>query len=337
MTKIKTLIIAEAGVNHNGDIKTAKKLIDAAVYSGANIIKFQTFSSVSLTTSSAIKSNYQIENTHKPFETQQEMLSNLELSKDNHFELIEYSQKNNIEFLSSAFDPKSVKFLDALNLKRWKIPSGEITNYPFLKFIGSKNKPVILSTGMSNMDEIEQALNILLESGCERKKITLLQCNSEYPTPLADVNLRVIQTMKKKFNVATGLSDHTIGIEIPIAAVALGATIIEKHLTLNRKMEGPDHKASIEPNEFKNLVNAIRNIEIALGDGYKKVTQSELKNKILVRKSIYAKKSITKGERFTKDNICLKRPGSGISPSFWEEILEQKAKQNFNEDEQIII
>lgn len=337
MTKIKTLIIAEAGVNHNGDIKTAKKLIDAAVYSGANIIKFQTFSSVSLTTSSAIKSNYQKENTHKPFETQQKMLLNLELSKDNHFELIEYSQKNNIEFLSSAFDAKSVEFLDALNLKRWKIPSGEITNYPFLKFVGSKNKPVILSTGMSNMNEIEQALNILLESGCERKNITLLQCNSEYPTPLEDVNLRVIQTMKKKFNIATGLSDHTIGIEIPIAAVALGATIIEKHLTLNRKMEGPDHKASIEPNEFKNLVNSIRNIEMALGDGHKKVTQSEFKNKILVRKSIYAKKSITKGERFTIDNICLKRPGSGISPSFWEEILEQKAKQNFNEDEQIII
>ncbi len=336
MKRIKTLIIAEAGVNHNGDIKIAKKLIDAAVYAGADIIKFQTFSSVGLTTSSAIKSNYQKSET-KPNETQQEMLSKLELTKENHLELINYCQKKGIEFLSSAFDNESISFLDSLNLKRWKIPSGEITNYPYLKFVGSKNKEIILSTGMSNMHEIEAALEIILESGCDKKNITFLQCNSQYPTPFEDANLRVIQTLKNKFKVNAGFSDHTIGIEAPIAAVAMGATIIEKHLTLNKNMEGPDHKASIEPDEFRDLVISIRNIEKAIGDGIKTVNPSESENKILVRKSLYAKKSIKKGERFTVENICLKRPGSGISPLLWNEVLKLNAKKNFEIDEQIVI
>ncbi len=336
MLNKKTLIIAEAGVNHNGDIDIAKKLIDAAVFAGADIIKFQTFLSKNLVTSTAKKSNYQEKNSTTE-ESQQEMLTKLELTKSDHINLIKYCKYKEIEFLSSAFDMESIKFLDSLKLKRWKIPSGEITNYPYLRLIGSKNIPIILSTGMSTIKEIGNAINILENSGCSRDKITILQCNTEYPTPFCDVNLKVIKSLKDKFGLKTGFSDHTLGIESSIAAVALGATIIEKHLTLDKKMNGPDHKASLEPEDFRNLVLSIRNIEKALGDGKKIVTDSEAKNKPLVRKSIFAKRFIKKGEKLSESNICLKRPESGIPAIYWDKVLKLYAIKDFEFDEEIVI
>ena len=253
MNKTKTIIIAEAGVNHNGEMDLAKKLVESAAEAGADIIKFQTFVAKDLVINKAQKSDYQLRNTNS-HESQKEMLSKLELNKEQHYELIHHCKKNNIEFLSSAFDIKSVKFLDSLNLYRWKIPSGEITNIPYLRLIGSKNKPIILSTGMSNIEEIEKALNILLKSGSSKANITILQCNTEYPTPFKDVNLKTMETIKNIFDIETGFSDHTLGIEASLAAVSLGAKIIEKHITLDQKMIGPDHKASLDPLSFKKMV-----------------------------------------------------------------------------------
>lgn len=325
-------IIAEAGVNHNGDIKLAKKLVDAAVKSGADAVKFQTFTAETLVCKNAKKANYQLEMTDEK-ETQFEMLQKLELTKEMHEDLLEYCEKKQIMFLSTPFNIESIDFLNAMNLNFWKIPSGEVTNYPYLVKIAKTKKNVIMSTGMCEMKEIEEAIQVLEENGCG--DITLLHCNTEYPTPMEDVNLNAMLSMKEKFHVPVGYSDHTRGIEVPIAAVAMGATVIEKHFTLDRNMEGPDHKASLEPDELKAMVKAIRNIEKALGDGNKKVTASEEKNKVIARKSIVAKKHISQGEIFTEDNITTKRPGSGISPMRWNDILGQKAIRDFNEDELI--
>ena len=330
------LIIAEAGVNHNGSLDLAKDLVDAAVYSGADIVKFQTFKAENLVTVNAKKAIYQIQNTSKD-ESQLNMLKNLELSFDQQIILKKYCDKKNIEFLSTGFDIDSLMFLKSLNLKRYKIPSGEITNLPYLRLIGSFKKPIILSTGMSNICEIKEALNQINYGGTEIAQITVLHCTTQYPAPLNDINLRAMETIKKKFNVSIGYSDHTNGIEISLAAVALGAKVIEKHLTLDKNLEGPDHKASLEPDQFSKMCNGIRKIEIALGSQKKEITHSEIKNALVARKSLVAKKNIRKNELFTEENICAKRPGHGISPMRWEEIIGTKSKRDFNIDEIIEI
>jgi N,N'-diacetyllegionaminate synthase len=330
----KTIIIAEAGVNHNGSIEIAKKMIDLAVIAGVDYIKFQTFNTHKLTLKSAKKAEYQINNTHNS-DSQYEMLSKLELSKENHYELITYCKNRNIAFLSTAFDLESVAFLSNFDMDFFKIPSGEITNYPYLKKIAQYKRPVILSTGMSTMDDIENAMAVLIDNGLNKNDITILHCNTEYPTPFEDVNLRAMQAIADRFKVKVGYSDHTQGIEIPVAAVALGATVIEKHFTLSRDMDGPDHKASLEPNELKAMVVAIRNVEKALGNRKKQVTDSERKNMDIARKSIIAAKDIKKGDVFGEDNITVKRPGNGISPMRWEEVLGKTAKKDFREDELI--
>lgn len=332
----KTLIIAEAGVNHNGSIETAKKLIDTAVAAGADCVKFQTFKANKLVSRNAQKAEYQ-KMTTESSETQYEMIKKLELDIDSHRELIAYCKDKSITFLSTPFDHESIELLKDLGLQTFKIPSGEITNLPYLKHIGSFNKSIILSTGMASIGEIEEALNILIEAGTNKDNITVLHANTEYPTPMADVNLKAMQTIGKTFNIKVGYSDHTLGIEVPIAAVALGATVIEKHFTLDRNMIGPDHKASLEPCELKAMVTAIHNIELALGDGIKKASTSEIKNKIIARKSIIANKIILKGEVFNEQNITTKRPGSGISPIRWNEILGRVAIKNFNPDDLIEI
>ncbi len=331
---MSVFIIAEAGVNHNGSLELAKKLIDFASSSGADAIKFQTFKAKNLLTKKAQKANYQIATTDKD-ESQYEMLKNLELNADDHNELINYCNKKKIFFISSPFDQESIELLNNLRLKIFKIPSGEITNLPYLREIGKLNKKVILSTGMSDIYEIEKALSILIQNGTEKKKITVLHTNSEYPTPMEDVNLSAMQTIGKKFDVNFGYSDHTAGIEVSIAAVALGATCIEKHFTANCNMEGPDHKASIEPGKFKEMVTAIRNIETALGSEIKKPTKSELKNIKLVRKSIVANTKIKKGEILSEKNLAVKRPSGGLSPMKWDEIIGTIAKKDFNEDDMI--
>ncbi|WP_333859919.1 N-acetylneuraminate synthase [Clostridium sp.] len=330
----KSFIIAEAGVNHNGDIEIAKKMIDKALESGVDAIKFQTFISEKVVSKYAEKAEYQNQNTSKT-ESQLEMVKKLELSFDNFKELKKYCDFKRIEFLSTAFDFDSIDFLNSLGIRIWKIPSGEITNLPYLIKIAKTNKPVILSTGMSTIVEIEEAINILKANGC--KDITLLHCTTEYPAPYEDVNLKAMDTLKKKFNVPVGYSDHTEGIEIPIAAVAMEASIIEKHFTLDRNMEGPDHKASLEPDELKAMVKYIRNIESAIGDGEKKPTESEMKNIPIARKSIIAKCRIKKGETFTKENITVKRPGNGISPMRWFDVIGKTSVRNFEEDELIEI
>jgi N,N'-diacetyllegionaminate synthase len=334
MTK-KVIIIAEAGVNHNGDISLAKNLIDVAADAGVDYVKFQTFNAKKLVSKSAQKADYQKENTNNQAESQLEMLKKLELSKDNHRVLIEYCKSKNIKFLSTAFDLDSIDFLHELKIELWKVPSGEITNLPYLKKIGSLSKPVIISTGMATMNEIEDAINIIKGAGTELGLITVLHCNTEYPTPMCDVNLTAMNTIKQAFKVPVGYSDHTLGIEIPIAAVALGATVIEKHFTLDKNMEGPDHKASLEPDELKAMVTAIRNIEQAMGNGIKAPSSSEAKNKAIARKSLVAKKSIVKGEVFTEDNVTVKRPGTGISPMKWDEIIGKVATKNYKADDLI--
>lgn len=328
----KTLIIAEAGVNHNGDIAVAKQLVDCAKEAGADIIKFQTGIAENIVSKFAQKAEYQKRETGSN-EKQLDMIKKILLPFEEFRDLKVYCDNIGIEFLSTPFDIESIDFLNAMNLTFWKIPSGEVTNYPYLVKIAKTKKNVIMSTGMCEMKEIEEAIQVLEENGCG--DITLLHCNTEYPTPMEDVNLNAMLSMKEKFHVPVGYSDHTRGIEVPIAAVAMGATVIEKHFTLDRNMEGPDHKASLEPDELKAMVKAIRNIEKALGDGNKKVTASEEKNKVIARKSIVAKKHISQGEIFTEDNITTKRPGSGISPMRWNDILEQKAIRDFNEDELI--
>ncbi len=330
----KTLIIAEAGVNHNGDINLAFKLIEQAAHSGADIIKFQTFNTNKLTTNKAPKASYQEKDLINN-ESQYEMLKKLEISYQDHFKLIQKCKDCEIEFLSTAFDSDSLDFITSLDPKRYKIPSGEITNYPYLKKIGELSKPIILSTGMANLSEIEAAINILEYSGTSKKNITVLHCTSEYPAPISEVNLRALKSIASAFNVNVGYSDHTLGIEIAIAAVSLGATIIEKHLTLDRNLPGPDHKASLEPMELELMINSIRNIEEALGDGVKRPTDSEERNKIASRKSIFAKKYIKKGSKFTEDNITTKRPGNGISPMRWNSIIGKNSPKDFKENELI--
>lgn len=330
----KTIIIAEAGVNHNGSLELAYKLINEAKKSGADYVKFQSFKAERLVSKTAEKAEYQ-KKTTKRGETQYEMIKKLELSLENHLDLIKYCKKKNIKFLSSPFDLDSIDLLNELGLEIFKIPSGEIINLPFLRKIGLLGKKVILSTGMANLDEIQNALNILTEYGTKKENITVLHCNTEYPTPFKDVNLKAMLTIKKTFNVKVGYSDHTKGIEVPIAAVALGAEIIEKHFTLDRNMEGPDHKASLEPSELKQMVESIRNIEKALGHGIKKVTKSEAKNLIIARKSIVAKKNIKKGEKFSEDNLAVKRPGTGMSPMRWYEVIGKIASKNFDTDDLI--
>lgn len=328
----KTLIIAEAGVNHNGDFELAKKLLLKAKESGADIVKFQTFKAENLVVKSAKKAEYQIENT-KNNDSQLSMLKYLELKKEEYVKLSEYAKELNIHFLSTPFDIESLEFLKTLDMPYYKIPSGEITNLPYLQAIGKLGKKVILSTGMSKLGEVEDAIQVLKKVGTT--DIILLHCTTEYPTPFEDVNLNAMKTLGQAFNLPVGYSDHTKGIEVAIAAVAMGATVIEKHFTLDKNMEGPDHKASLEPHELKSLVDSIRNIETALGDGVKRVSKSEEKNVEIVRKSIVAKTDIKKGEVFSEDNITTKRPGSGISPMKWYDVLGAKAEKNYSEDDLI--
>ena len=333
MSYNKTFIIAEAGVNHNGRLELAKKMIDAAVDAGADAVKFQTFKAERVVSRYAPKAEYQKKTTTAD-ESQLEMIKKLELDAATHCILIDYCKKKNIRFLSTPFDLESIDLLNELGLDIFKIPSGEITNLPYLRKIGSLKKQTILSTGMTDLVEIKDALGILTGAGTKLKDITVLHCNTEYPTPFEDVNLRAMLTIKDAFpGVRVGYSDHTLGIEIPIAAVAMGATVIEKHFTLDRNMEGPDHRTSLEPDELKVMVHAIRNIEKALGNGIKKPSPSELKNKTIVRKSIVATRNIRKGEPFTEENLTAKRPGTGISPMRWDEVLGQVAQKNYKEDE----
>lgn len=329
----KTLIIAEAGVNHNGSIEMAKQLIDTAAIAGVDYVKFQTFKAEKLVTKEAKQAEYQQRNAAD--DSQYAMLKKLELSQAQYEELVSYCKQKGVRFLSTAFDLESIDYLHSVNLGLWKIPSGEITNYPYLKKIAQYGEPVIMSTGMCSMDDVEQAINVLLKNGLTKEQITLLHCNTEYPTPMQDVNLRAMLQMKEKFGVRVGYSDHTKGIEVPIAAVALGAEVIEKHFTLDRNLPGPDHKASLEPNELKAMVDAIRNIEQALGNGQKQVSKSEEKNMAIARKSIVAAKDIKKGELLTENNLTTKRPGTGISPMCWEEVIGTKAIRDFEEDELI--
>lgn len=328
----KIFIIAEAGVNHNGDIEIAKKLVDKAAEAGADAVKFQTFKAENLVCKNAQKAKYQMETTDKG-ESQLDMLKKLELTRDMHKCLINYCSQRNIMFLSTPFDVESLHYLVQCNINIIKVPSGEITNYPYLKAVGQTGKRVIISSGMSNLKEVEEAIRILKDNGS--KEITVLHCNTEYPTPYADVNLKAMLTLKEELGVNVGYSDHTQGIEIPIAAAALGASVIEKHFTLDKNMDGPDHKASLEPDELEAMVRAIRHIESALGDGKKEPSESEKKNIEIVRKSIVAKCDIKEGEIFTEENLTTKRPGTGISPMHWNEIINQRAKRNFYMDELI--
>lgn len=329
---MSVLIIAEAGVNHNGDIDLAYKLIDAAKSAGADIVKFQTFNPDLEVSKYAPKAEYQKANTAND-ENQLSMLRQLALKHDDFIKLKAYCNKVDIGFLSTPFEEESVEFLKSLDCRLWKIPSGEITNYPFLIRIARTGWPIIMSTGMCSMAEVEDAVELLRENGCG--EISLLHCTTEYPAPFADVNLKAMITLKERFGVKVGYSDHTPGIEISIAAVAMGAEIIEKHFTLDKNMEGPDHKASLEPQELKAMVAAIRNVEKALGNGSKVPSASEIKNKSIARKSIIAKRNIKAGEIFTEDNITTKRPGNGISPMRWKEVLGVAAKRDFSEDELI--
>lgn len=330
----RVFIIAEAGVNHNGSIDIAKKLIDVASEAGVDAVKFQSFKAEKIVSKYTPKAEYQKKTTDSN-EKQLEMIKKLELDYEKHKELMNYCKTKGVMFLSSPFDLESIDLLHKLGLEIFKIPSGEITNLPYLRKIGRLKKKVILSTGMATLGEIEAALDVLRENGSN--DIVVLHCNTEYPTPMEDVNLRAMLTIKEAFKVEVGYSDHTLGIEVPIAAVALGAKVIEKHFTLDKNMEGPDHKASLEPNELKEMVKAIRNIEKALGNGIKKPSKSELKNKQLVRKSIVAKRFIKKGEVFTEENITVKRPGNGISPMRWDEIIGKVANKDYKEDELIEI
>lgn len=331
---MSVFIIAEAGVNHNGSIDLAKKLIDVASASGADAVKFQTFKADNLATKKAQKAIYQKENTDKE-ESQFDMLKKLELDIEAHKELISYCSSKKIIFLSSPFDHESIELLNDLGLEILKIPSGEITNLPYLRHIGKLNKRIILSTGMSNIDEVKSALNILINSGTKKSNITVLHANTEYPTSMEDVNLRAMLTIGKELDINFGYSDHTLGIEVDIAAVAMGANCIEKHFTLDCNMEGPDHKASLEPNQLKAMVIAIRNIELALGSSIKKPSRSELQNIKIVRKSIVTKTIIKKGEILSEKNLTAKRPGGGTSPMKWDEIVGTRATKDYNEDELI--
>ena len=332
----KVLIIAEAGVNHNADITIAKRMIEVAHDCGADFVKFQTAVPELVMTIHAPKADYQ-KNSAESFESQLDMAKNLHLPLEAYKELKDCADRVGIKFLSTAFDFDSLKVLTGLNMEYLKIPSGEITNLPYLREIGGLKKKIILSTGMSDLGEIEDALEILVSAGTSKENITVMHCNTEYPTPYEDVNLLSMLTIKNAFGVEAGYSDHTLGIEVPIAAVALGARVIEKHFTLNRNMTGPDHKASLEPDELKQMIIAVRNIEMAMGSGIKRPSLSEKKNIIVARKSIVAARDIHAGEVFTEENIAVKRPGNGISPMMWDIIVGKKATRNFKEGEFIII
>tara|TARA_B100000519_G_scaffold196672_1_gene203342 strand:+ start:1884 stop:2894 length:1011 start_codon:yes stop_codon:yes gene_type:complete len=331
-----TLIIAEAGVNHNGSIEFAKRLIDVAAKAKADYVKFQTFKAETLVTQAAEKAEYQ-KGIMGVNESQFEMIKKLELDKQDHEELINYCSKKNIKFLSAAFDIESVMLLHELEINIYKIPSGEITNLPYLRHIGGLGRPVIMSTGMATLNEVRMAMKVLLNSGLKKEELTILHCNTEYPTPMEDVNLNAMITMQNKLGVKIGYSDHTLGIEVPVAAVALGATVIEKHFTLDRTLSGPDHAASLEPEELEAMVVSIRNIEKVMGNGVKKPSYSELKNIAIARKSIVAKKNIQKGETFSESNLTVKRPGKGISPMQWDKVLGMSADKNYLSDDEILI
>ena len=330
----RTYIIAEAGVNHNGSIKIAKRMIDAAVRAGADAVKFQTFVPEEIVCRNAPKAGYQ-KRTMGSRGSQLDMLKRLALDDNAHRELFGYCSRKGISFLSSPFDMRSIDLLNDLGLKVFKIPSGEITNLPYLQKIGNLKRQIIMSTGMTDLEEIDRALKILIKAGTTKKNITLLHCNTEYPTPFADVNLLAMVAMKKRFGVKVGYSDHTPGIEVPVAAVALGAEVIEKHFTLDRKMKGPDHKASLEPKELKVMVSAIRNVEKAIGNGIKRPSPSEMENRTIVRKSIVASRNIKKGEAFSEENITTKRPGTGINPMLWNNVIGRKAMKSYRENDPI--
>jgi len=329
----RTIIIAEAGVNHNGDVNLAKKLIDASVSAGVDYVKFQTFKASKLVSKDAQKAAYQKVNMQDSDNSQLSMLKKLELTNEMHDEIINYCSVKGIKFLSTPFDLESIILLKSKGIEIGKIPSGEITNFPFLRAMAQAFPYIIISTGMANLYEIGEALNVLYKYGTKRENVTVLHCNTEYPTPMYDVNLLAMHTIGKEFDVKFGYSDHTLGIEVPIAAVALGATIIEKHFTLDKKMEGPDHIASLEPTELSNMVLAIRNIDIALGNSSKVASNSEIANKDIVRKSIVAKIGIKSGEIFSENNLTSKRPGSGISPMEWDNVIGRVASRDFDEDE----
>ena len=329
----KTFIIAEAGVNHNGSLEMAFQLIDVAVAAGADAVKFQTFKAEKVISVNAPKAGYQKDTTGS-VESQLEMVKKLELDETAHSKLYQYCQQKGIQFLSTPFDPESIDLLNRLGLEIFKIPSGEITNLPYLRKLGALKKWLILSTGMADLGEIEDALEILTESGTLLENITILHCNTEYPTPFEDVNLRAMLTIRNAFpGIAVGYSDHTLGIEVPIAAVAMGASIIEKHFTMDRNLPGPDHRTSLEPQELTAMISEIRNIEKALGMGIKKPSPSELKNKPIARKSIIAAAPIKEGEMFTEMNITVKRPGTGITPMRWDEMIGRKAGRDYKTDE----
>jgi len=329
LIKNKCFIIAEAGVNHNGDIDIAKQLVDKAYESGADAIKFQTFKAENLVTKNAPKAEYQKSTTGDG--NQFEMLKKLELSKKDHIVLKKYCEEKGIIFISTPFDFESVDLLEKIDVPLYKVGSGDLTNLPLLKYIASKNKPIILSTGMANLGEVEEAINTIYETG--NNKLILLHCTSNYPTAYEDVNLRAMLTMQEAFKLPVGYSDHTIGIEVPIAAVTLGAKVIEKHFTLDRKMEGPDHRASLEPNQLKLMVKSIRNIEKAMGDGIKRCSKSEENTKSVARKSIVAGRDINKGEVITIKDISFKRPEFGLKPKYINLIIDKKARRNIKENE----
>ena len=325
----KVLIIAEAGVNHNGDINKAKALIDAAANAGSDYVKFQSFKADKLVSPDAKKAKYQSDNFSEHDNYQYNMLKKLELTHENHLILMKYAKEKGIQFFSTAFDADGVDYLDSLGFELFKIPSGELTNYPYLRSIALKKKPVILSTGMANLEEIKKSLSILQKFGLSKKLITLLHCNTEYPTPMKDVNLKAMIQMKNELNINVGYSDHTLGIEVSTAAVALGARVIEKHFTLDRDLPGPDHKASLEPDELKEMVKSIRNVEEALrGNGKKEPSNSEKKNITIARKSIHTKREIRKGEYITEKDLIPLRPGDGISPFSWNEVIGKTANKN---------
>lgn len=329
---MRCLVIAEAGVNHNGDIELAKRLVDAAYDAGADYIKFQTFKADKLVTAKARKAKYQEKLTgHR--ESQYSMLKRLELSYRNFMVLNDYCRVKEIAFLSTPFDNESIEFLDKLGMDVWKIPSGEVTNYPYLVKIAETHKPIIMSTGMCSLRDVRAAIRVLTMNDCG--PITLLHCTTEYPAPYSEVNLKAVETLRSAFNLPVGYSDHTQGIVIPIAAVAMGAVVIEKHFTLDKTMDGPDHKASLNPAELKSMIEAIRCVEVALGDGVKNPTDSERRNMVIARKSIVAMIPIKDGEQFTTENITTKRPGLGINPMRWNEVIGQFAKRSFEEDELI--
>lgn len=331
---MRTVIIAEAGVNHNGDLALAHQLIDVAAEAGVDYVKFQTFSADRLVIPGANKAEYQMQATD-PVETQYDMLKRLELTRDMHESLIAYCQVCGVKFFSTGFDIKSIDLLAELGLDRFKIPSGEITNLPYLRHVGRYGKPVILSTGMASLVEVEAAVAALEQAGVQRESITVLHCTTEYPAPMSEVNLHAMLTIRDALGVAVGYSDHTMGIEVPIAAVALGATMIEKHFTLDRTLPGPDHKASLMPGELQSMVKAIRNVELAMGDGVKRPTSSEARNMRCARKSLVAACAIRAGESFSEANLTAKRPGTGLSPMCWDDVIGRKAPRDFDRDELI--